>query len=164
MPVAELVPFSSANSSSRSTYALPRTTSRPVISCCGPCWSLQLGDGVPMCASTRPRRLRSHLRRPRSHLRRPVIASVLRTSIRAPFPFHTGECTSESVSTDPLIAPAHMERKFIGELVLLRLLFELKGASMAARGDPWEAKCAFSKVARNVGKYPTTRGGALPDD
>ena len=68
------------------------------------------------------------------------IASVLRTSIRTPIPFWAGVHEARSARADSLIALANMERNFIGELALVRGIFELKGGPMAARGGPWEAE------------------------
>ena len=64
-----------------------------------------------------------------------MISSVLRTSIRAPIPFHAGVQEARSVWTDHLIALANMKRKFIGEPALFIGIFELSGGPMVAGGD-----------------------------
>ena len=88
-----------------------------------------------------------------------VIASVLRTSIRAPLLFRTRVQKAGNAWTDFLISFANMDRKLIAEPAILKGIFELRGNPMVAGGGPWGAKCAFSEISRNVGNYSTTRGG-----
>ena len=65
---------------------------------------------------------------------------MLRTSIRAPIPFHAGVHKEGSVLTDFLIMLTNMDRKSIAEPALLRGVLELRGCPMVARGGPREAK------------------------